>query len=102
MPKKEICPKKNRRTPKAYGKNRRKPVLCTHCGGQMVCMNRFESVSELSRGFYAWYICPRRKGEKGCGYTTLMRVFPDVSQPDKAVFSICLKKKPKKKKKTKR
>jgi len=26
-----------------------------------------------------------------------MRVFPDVSQPDKAVFSLYLKKKPKKK-----
>ena len=98
MPIKKTYPKKERRAPKTYGKDRRTPVVCTHCGGQMVCMNRFESVSELSRGFYAWFICPRRDGEMGCGYTTLMQVFPDITQPDKPVFSMHIKEEPKKKK----
>jgi len=73
-------------------RERRKLIVCPYCHTQMACMNRFESISELSRGFYAWYICPRRKGEKGCGYTSLVQVFPKTLLPDRTVFSVKFKK----------
>jgi len=55
-------------------------------------MDRFESISELSKGFYAWYVCPRRKGETGCGYTSLVQVFPKLKIPSKTIFSVNFKK----------
>lgn len=73
-------------------RERRQSVICPYCQTQMVCMNRFESISDLSKGFYAWYICPRRKGEKGCGYHTLVQVFPKMRMPSRTVFSIRFKK----------
>jgi len=69
-------------------RERRKPIVCPYCHTEMVCMNRFESISEMSKGFYAWYVCPRRTGETGCGYTSLVQVFPKTKLPGKRVFSV--------------
>lgn len=74
------------------GKERRRPIRCPYCHTEMVCMNRFESISELSKGFYAWYVCPQRKREKGCGYTTLVQVFPNTKRLGRSVFSLRFKK----------
>lgn len=80
-------------------REKRKPILCPNCRAEMVCMNRFESISNLSKGFYAWYVCPRRKGEKGCGYTSLVQVFPKMKLPSRTVFSVKIKHSGSKKKK---
>ncbi len=64
----------------ARKKERRKPIICPNCHHEMVCMNRFESIYKLIRGFYVWYVCPRRKGEKGCGHTVLFAVSPKTKR----------------------
>jgi hypothetical protein len=43
-------------------------------------MNRFESVYNLIRGFFVWYICPRREGEAGCGHSVLLEVHPKTKR----------------------
>jgi len=60
----------------ARREEKRKPITCPNCHRQMLCMNRFESIYKLIRGFYVWYVCPRRKGEKGCGHTVLFEISP--------------------------
>ncbi len=82
-------------------KRRRRPIRCANCGREMVSMNRFESIYNLIRGFYVWYICPRRKGENGCGHATLLEISPKTKRPWRIVSSVKfkkpgLKKKPKK------
>ena len=74
------------------GKERRKPIVCPNCNHEMVCMNRFESVYKLIRGLYVWYVCPRRKGESGCGHTALLEVSPKTKRPRKIVSSVKFKK----------
>jgi hypothetical protein len=43
-------------------------------------MNKFESIYNLIRGFFVWYICPRRKGETGCGHSVLLEVSPKTKR----------------------
>ncbi len=69
-------------------KNKRKPIICPNCRHEMVCMNRFESIYKLIRGFYVWYICPRRKGEVGCGHSVLMGVSPKTKRPRRIVNAV--------------
>lgn len=54
---------------------KRHPIVCTNCGIQMVCMNKYIVPKDNSK-VYVWYICPRRKkdGEKGCGHIAPMLV----------------------------
>ncbi len=61
-------------------RDKRRPVLCPNCHREMVCMNRFESIYKLIRGFYVWYICPRRNGEDGCGHITLFEFSPQTKR----------------------
>ena len=69
-------------------KERRKHIVCPNCHQEMVCMNRFESIYNLIRGFYVWYICPRRKGEKGCGHSALLEVSPKTKNSKRVVTSV--------------
>jgi len=80
-------------------KERRKPIICPYCKTVMVMMNRFEQISSLTKGIHAWYICARRKGEKGCGYSALFQVDGKTLLPQKPVFAVKIKKvrKPKEK-----
>ncbi len=80
---------------------RRKPIICPNCGHKMVCMNSFESIYQQSRGFYAWYVCPRRKREGGCDYSLLLEVSPKSKRPRRTVIAFQLKR-PVAKKKAKR
>ena len=68
-------------------KKRRKTIICPNCKHEMVCMNWFESIYNLIKGFYAWYICPRRKGEGGCGHSILLEVSPKTKRLKKIVRS---------------
>lgn len=81
---------------------RRNPIICPYCNKEMVCMKQVEPISNLTKGSYIWYVCPRRtqSREDGCGYTSLVQVSPKTKQPSRPVFSIKFKQlKPKKKKK---
>lgn len=62
-------------------KEKRKHIICPNCHHKMACMNRFESIYKLIRGFYVWYICPRRKGENGCGHSILLSISPKSKRP---------------------
>ena len=73
-------------------KERRRPIVCPNCRHEMVCMNRFESIYKLIRGFYVWYICPRRKGEGGCGHSVLMEISPRTKLPHRVVSAVRFKK----------
>jgi len=68
-------------------KERRKPVICPHCHHEMICMNRFESIYNLIRGFYVWYVCPRRKGEGGCGHSVMVEISPKNKRIHRIVAS---------------
>jgi hypothetical protein len=57
-------------------KEKRTPIVCPNCGCKMVCMNRIESIYNLIRGFYIWYVCPRREKEDGCGHSALVEMSP--------------------------
>jgi hypothetical protein len=52
-------------------KEQRRPVLCPKCQTQMVCMNLFDRMENTT---FVWYVCPRRTGEKGCGYSEAVKV----------------------------
>ena len=80
-------------------KERRKPILCPYCHKEMKAMNRFESIYKLIRGFYTWYICPRRKGEGGCGHAVLFEISPKTKRPERVVSKIEFEKKIVKRKK---
>jgi hypothetical protein len=71
----------------AKKREKRKPIICPNCHGEMVCMNKFESIYNIIRGFYAWYACPRRKGEGGCGHSVLLEVSPKTKRLGKIVSS---------------
>ena len=73
-------------------KEKRKPIICPYCQEEMVSMNRFESAYKLIRGFYVWYICPRRKGEEGCGHSVLLQISPKTNRPRRIVSSVEFKK----------
>jgi len=73
-------------------REKRKPVICPYCHHEMVCMNRFESIYNLIRGFHVWYVCPRRKGERGCGHSVLFGISPKTKRPHRIVSEIKLKK----------
>ena len=64
----------------AKKRERRKHIICPNCRHEMVCMNKFESIYNLIRGFYVWHICPRRKGETGCGHSALLEVSPKTKR----------------------
>lgn len=66
-------------------KERRKPIICPNCHHEMVSMNRFESIYKLIRGFYVWYICPRREGEGGCGHSVLLEISPRTKRTRRIV-----------------
>ena len=51
----------------------------------MECMNKFESIYALLKGVYVWYICPRRKGEGGCGHSALFEISPGTKTIRKVV-----------------
>lgn len=57
-------------------KERRHPTVCPYCGTQMVCMNKFTAAFKTLAGIFVWYICPRRKGEIGCGHTMPIEIKP--------------------------
>lgn len=61
-------------------KERRHPIVCPYCGIQMVCMNKFTAAFKTLQGIFLWYICPRRKGEQGCGHTMPIEVKPVETQ----------------------
>ena len=69
-------------------KERRKPIICPNCHREMVCMNRFESICKLLKGFYVWYICPRREEEGGCGHAILLEISPKTKRPRRVVSLI--------------
>jgi len=73
-------------------KEKRKPIICPNCGCKMLCMNRFQSVYNLIRGFYVWYICPRRKGEHGCGHSILLKIAAKTKRPQKIIKAVKSKK----------
>ena len=73
-------------------RERRKPIICPHCHREMVCMNKFESIYNLIRGFYVWYVCPRRKKESGCGHSVLLEISPKTKRPQRMVTSVKFKK----------
>jgi hypothetical protein len=73
-------------------KEKRKPITCPNCHHEMACMNKFESIYKLLRGFYVWYICPRRKGESGCGHSALLEISPKTKRPQRMVTSVKFKK----------
>ncbi len=79
---------KEKREGVAKSKERRKSVICPYCRHEMVCMNRFESIYNLIRGFYIWYICPRRKGEDGCGHSMLLEISSKAKCPNKVVRKV--------------
>ena len=68
-------------------RERRKVAICPNCRHEMVCMNKFESIYNLIRGFFVWYICPRREGETGCGHSVLLEVSPKTKRLGKIVSS---------------
>lgn len=70
---------------KKTGKERRQPVVCPHCGKEMVSMKGAQSITDR---FYVWYICPRREGEKGCGYACLVQVSAKTKEPKKTVLVV--------------
>ncbi len=72
-------------------KERRRPIICPYCGRTMVCMDRFESVAKRIKGLYVWYICPRRKGEQGCGHSVLWEISPKSKRPARVVTSVRFK-----------
>jgi hypothetical protein len=55
-------------------------------------MNKFESIYNLIRGVFVWYICPRRKGETGCGHSVLLEVSPKTKRLKRITASGGLKK----------
>ena len=61
-------------------RERRKVAICPNCRHEMVCMNKIESIYNLIRGFFVWYICPRREGETGCGHSVLLEVSPKTKR----------------------
>jgi len=61
-------------------KEKRKPIVCPNCGCRTVCMHRVESIYNLIRGFYIWYVCPRRKEEEGCGHSALVKISPKTKR----------------------
>jgi hypothetical protein len=61
-------------------KERRHPISCPYCGTQMVCMNKFTAAFKTLAGIFVWYICPRRKGEVGCGHTMPIEIQPVKSR----------------------
>jgi hypothetical protein len=71
---------------------RRKPIICPHCHREMVCMNKFESIYNLIRGFYVWYVCPRRKKESGCGHSVLYEISTKTKRPRRIVGAVKFKK----------
>ena len=75
-------------------KERRRPatVKCPYCKHEMMCMNKFESIYQLVRGFYVWYVCPSRKGEDGCGHSILFEISPYTKQPQRIVSSVKFRK----------
>ena len=73
-------------------REKREPIICPNCHGEMVCMNKFESIYNIIRGFYAWYACPRRKGEGGCGHSVLLEISPTAKRPQRIVSSVESKK----------
>jgi hypothetical protein len=62
-------------------REKRKPIVCPNCHREMLCMNKFESIYNLIRGFYVWYVCPRRKKESGCGHSVLLEISPKTKRP---------------------
>ncbi|GBE05836.1 hypothetical protein BMS3Abin10_01472 [bacterium BMS3Abin10] len=72
---------------------RRRPVICPYCATEMKCMNRFESVYQRIDGFYVWYVCPRRRGENGCGHSVLLEISPKTKSPGRTVSEIKFKEK---------
>ena len=82
-------------------KERRKPVKCPYCEVEMVCANRFESIYRQIKGFYVWYVCPRRRDEKGCGHSLLLGISPKSKSPGKIVSLDNLKERDKVKRKAK-
>ena len=69
-------------------KERRKTMICSNCGQEMVCMNKFDAISQLIRGLYVWYVCPRRKEERGCGHCALLEVSPATESHPRIVNSV--------------
>ena len=76
----------------AKKRERRRHAICPNCRQEMVCMNKFESIYNLIRGFYVWYICPRRKGETGCGHSVLLEVSPKTKRLKRITASSGFKK----------
>ena len=50
---------------------KRRPVLCPKCSMQMICMNLYDRAEKTT---FVWYVCPRRDGEHGCGYSEPVKV----------------------------
>lgn len=73
-------------------RERRKSIICPYCGQGMVCMSRFESIFRQVKGFYVWYICPRRKEENGCGHSVLLGISTKTKSPQKVVSVVKSKK----------
>lgn len=50
----------------------RKPIICDYCGREMV-FSKEVLIPPRSAYIYLKYICPRRKGEPGCGAVKKVR-----------------------------
>lgn len=73
---------------KKKARNKRKPIVCSNCGQEMVCMSRFAFIhSGNTKIPCVWYICPRRKGESGCGQSVLFRISKKTKRLGKIMFT---------------
>ena len=72
----------------AKKREKRKLIICPNCRHEMVCMNKFESIYNLIRGLFVWYVCPRREDETGCGHSVLLEVSPKTKRLGKIVSSV--------------